>query len=478
MTPNMYLDMGIKLARQGEFEGAVMTFCQAIQLDPAYGPAYNNLGLVLRNTNRLQEAEACFLRAIELSPEDSYAYNNLGLVLLDLGNLAQGEECFRSAITLNPQQPEFYNNLGTILEENSRIDEAKAAYCQAITLDSQYAEAYYNLGGLLRLTKHIEEAEQHFLHAIQLRPQYQEAKLALALLDFLRGEYEKGWDSYEEARLKRCGAKELGIPLWRGEELGEASILLFWEYGFGDTMQFVRYAEQVAKLAKKTSLWVQKPLQRLIASMNPALTVYGTDDVPPGKFDFACSFLSLPVLFNTSNETVPRPVPYRLTDGLGTWEARLTAKDNGNAYRVGVVWAGHPKHLDDGRRSIAFSEFQQLFNLPNINWVSLQVGVRSEDLVGGSHNVMNFSDKLVDFMETGNLIANLDLVITVDSAVGHLAATMGKQTWILLSYDADWRWQLEREDSPWYPTVRLFRQRKLNDWQEVLERVRSGLSYY
>jgi len=477
MTPKMYLDIGVKLVMQGDLERAMMSFCQAIELNPKYSPAYNNLGLVLRNTNRLNEAEACFRRAIELSPDDPYAYNNLGLVLMDLDYLGKAEDCFRHAIELSPHQPEFYNNLGTVLEENSCLAEAKVAYCRAIKLDPYYPEAYYNMGGFLRLTKHLDEAESYLRRAIELRPDYLEAELSLSLLYFLRGNFEKSWGNYEKSRQKRCEAKQLGIPIWRGEDLTTCSILLFWEYGFGDTMQFARYVQKIEKLAAKTSLWVQKPLQRLLESASPYLTVYTGDCPPQGQFDFACSFLSLPVLFNTTSETIPQTLPYRLAscEASTNWNETLRNRDKGNTYRVGVVWAGHPKHLDDRRRSIAFDAFQQLFSISNVSWVSLQVGLRAEELMGTPYKVMDFSKDLVDFMETAKLIETLDLVITVDSAVAHLAGTMGKKTWVLLSYDSDWRWQLKRADSPWYSTIRLFRQRKLNDWQEVLERVKTAL---
>lgn len=477
MKSRMYLEIGGKLVRQGDLEGAILVFCQAIEMNPKYSPAYNNLGLVLRTTHRFGEAEACFRRAIELNPDDSYAYNNLGLVLIDLGYMDKAEVCFQRAIELSPGQAEFYSNLGTVLEEQSYIIEAKAAYCQAIKLDPYYSEAYYNMGGILRLTKELDEAEGSLRKALELRPGYLEAELSLSLLHFLRGEYEDYWDSYEKTRLKRWGEKELGIPIWRGEDLTHCSILLFWEYGFGDTMQFVRYAKKVEKLAKQTSLWVQKPLQRLLQTANPSLTVYGTESPPQGQFDFACSFLSLPVIFNTRSETIPQPVSYMLSnqEGVAVWHKILENRDQGNKYRVGVVWAGHPKHLGDGKRSIPFEVFQELFSISSISWISLQVGGRAEELLNISYNVIDFSKELVDFMETAQLIENLDLVITVDSAVAHLAGTMGKKTWILLAFDADWRWQLEREDSPWYPTVRLFRQRKFNDWKEVLARVKTAL---
>ncbi|WP_378954438.1 tetratricopeptide repeat protein [Pelosinus sp. sgz500959] len=477
MTPKMYLDFGIKLVMEGDLENAITAFCTAITLNPKYSPAYNNLGLVLQKTDRPHEAEACFCRAIELSPDDSCAYNNLGLVLMELDHFQKAEACFRKAIELNPNHPALYNHLGTVLEENDHLVEAEAAYCQAIELNSNYPEAYYNLGIFLKVTKRFEEAESRFQQALKLRPDYSAAIYSLGNLHLLKGEFDKGWAKYEESRPKRYGYRTLKIPRWQGEDLTGRSILLCWEYGFGDTIQFIRYVEKVEKLANKTSLWIQKPLERLLTAAHPNLTIYAGESIGDNQYDYVCSLLSLPTIFNTCNESIPPTVPYRPESRKVSvkWHKNLEKIDKNKRYRVGVVWAGHPKHLNNAKRSIPFDVFCTLFDHSQVSWVSLQVGDRGEDLLGTPYPVIDFSKDLVDFMETAGLIETLDLVITVDSAVAHLAGTMGKKTWVLLPFDPDWRWQLNREDSPWYPTIRLFRQCKLGDWQEVMERVKDAL---
>jgi Flp pilus assembly protein TadD len=473
----MYLDLGIKLIMQGDLENAITAFCTAITLNPNYSPAYNNLGLVFKNTNRPHEAESCFCRAIELNPNDSYAYNNLGLVLMGLGNLQKAEECFHRAIKLNPYDPAIYNNLGTVLEETYHFTEAELAYRRAIKLNPNYPEAHNNLGTLLRVTKHFQEAKEQLCQAVKLRSNYSEAECSLANLYLLQGEFGNGWKMYEKSRPKRYEYRKLEIPHWHGEDLTECSILLCWEYGFGDTIQFVRYAQQIEKLAAKTTLWVQKPLERLLTAAHPHLEIYAGECLPQGKYDYVCSLLSLPVIFNTCNETIPQAVPYIPASRTASvsWREILGKIDTRNVYRAGVVWAGHPKHLNNQKRSIPFDVFRSLFDVSQVSWVSLQVGLREKDLEGTPYNVINFSKDLVDFMETAGLIEALDLVITVDSAVAHLAGSMGKKTWILLPFDPDWRWQLDRADSPWYPTVKIFRQRKLGDWQEVMERVKKAI---
>jgi len=475
MTKKMYLNLGIKLVRQGDFENAVTAFCTAIKLDPQYAPAYNNLGLILRNTDRLPEAEACFRRAIELNPSDVHAYNNLGLVLMDFSDLQQAEKCFRIAIGLNPNYWAIYSNLGTVLEKNYQLAEAEKAYCRAIELNPDSPEAHYNLGTFMRVIKHIEEAEKHLLRAIELRPDYWEADLSLANLYLLQENYDIGWKKFEKLRGKRYEDTYFKFPNWNGENLSGRSILLYWEYGFGDTIQFVRYAQKIENLASKTILWVQKSLGLLVAAEYSDLTVYTGDCPPKEQFDYVCSLISLPLIFSTCSETIPQTVPPASCSTSVSWREALGEIDGGHMYRVGVVWAGNSKHLNDIRRSIPFNLFHNLFSVSKVSWISLQVGLRAKDLTETTYNVIDFSGKLVDFMETAGLIETLDLVITVDTSMAHLAGTMGKKTWVLLPFDPDWRWQLDREDSPWYPAIRLFRQRKLDDWPEVVERVKLAL---
>jgi tetratricopeptide (TPR) repeat protein len=477
MSVALYMEMGNQVARQGDFENAAMFYCKAIELNPRNAKAYNNLGLMLRNTGQYYEAEACFRKAIELSPEDAYAFSNLGLVLSDLGYMDKAEECLRRALEIDDRVPEICNDLGIVLEEKNQLAEAEQFFRKAIDLKSDYAEAFYNLGTLLRTVKKLDLAEKYLKQALVVRPGYLEAELSLALLYLISGRLEKGWEPYERARRKKYGFQEMPIRYWQGENLSGRSILLFWEYGFGDTIQFIRYVEMVSVEARETVLWVQKPLERLIKSAYPQMIVYSGKNVPPGKFDFACSLLSLPLIFGTGNKTVPQPKAYCLSghEAVVKWQQALYRIDGGKSYRVGIVWAGHPKHDNDKKRSIPFEDFADLFwGLP-VTWVSLQVGDRAQDIVDKKLPVVDFSDGLSDYLETAALISALDLVITVDTSVAHLAGTMGKDTWVLLSFDPDWRWQLEREDTPWYTSINLFRQQHLGDWREVIARVKAVL---
>ncbi|MCE5284238.1 MAG: tetratricopeptide repeat protein [Pelosinus sp.] len=477
MSAVIYMEMGNEMAKQGDFDSAALAYCKAIQLNPEYAKAYNNLGLVLRNTGQLYEAEACFRRAIELTPEDAYAFTNLGLVLSDLGFLDKAEECLLQAIEIDDTLPEIYNDLGIVLEEKNQLAEAEQSFRKAIALKLDYGEALYNLGTLLRTAKKLDLAEKYLEQALVIRPGYLEAELSLALLYLLTGRLERGWPSYERTRRKKYGYQAMPIPYWQGEDLSGAAILLFWEYGFGDTIQFVRYVEKVLALTKNIVLWVQKPLEALIKNTYPELTVYSGKSIPPGSFDFACSLLSLPLIFNTTNETVPLPRRYSLAghESIAKWQQALNKIDAGRRYRVGIVWAGHPKHDNDKKRSIPFAVFADLFAALPVTWVSLQVGDRAQDILNINYPIMDVSNELVDYLETAALISALDLVITVDTSVAHLAGTMGKETWVMLSYDPDWRWQLVREDTPWYKNIKLFRQQSMGDWGEVVASVNAAL---
>ena len=473
MTAITMLRIGVRLAKQGDWQLAEAAFCRAIQLNPNYAKAYNNLGLLLQKTNRLDKAEACLLRAVELAPASPNIYNNLGLVFIDSGRRDKAEACLRQAIDLNPNIPEFHNNLGLVLEDKNCPREAETAYRTAISLKPDYPDAHYNLGNLCKNTKRLDEAEREYLHALTVRPGFDTARFALSTLYLLQGQFEKGWESYHNLRVKK--SRQLDIPRWQGEDVTGRRILLFHEQGLGDTIQFVRYAQMVSTLASDTVLWVQKPLQRLLANSYTALTVHSGEEIPAGPYDFACPLPALPMVCRSSENTIPQMTPYiHVPAGIfRNWEIALHNLC-GNTYRIGVVWAGNPKHHNDRNRSIPYDVFRGLFAVGQVCWVSLQLGSRAEDLVK-SDKVADLSQDLSDFAETAGVIANLDLIITVDSAVAHLAGAMGKETWVLLPFAPDWRWQLDRNDSPWYPSVRLFRQDEPGNWQKVVQKVTTAL---
>jgi Flp pilus assembly protein TadD len=296
MLAKMLLNMGVKLAGRGNFPEAEKTFRQAIKLEPNYAQAYNNLGLMLYRQRRLSEAEVYLERAIALN-RDPDAYNNLALVFMDTNRLDKAEACLHQAVKAKPKAPEIYNNLGLVLEDAQRLKEAENAYRQAIKLNPDYVEAHYNLGNFLKKTHRLGNAENAYLHALKLCPGFESARFALAALYLLRGQFAKGWKNYNELRMKEKSRRQGNIPLWQGEDLTGKSILLFHEQGFGDTLQFVRYAHMTADLAAKTVLWVQKPFESLMLTSYPQLIIHTGELSPDIPFDFACSPPILPMLF-------------------------------------------------------------------------------------------------------------------------------------------------------------------------------------
>jgi Flp pilus assembly protein TadD len=475
-NPILYNNLGLIMQDNNRLDQAASCFLQAIRLNPNDSVTYNNLSLLFKKANKLSDAEDCLRRAIQLNPDYSSAYNNLGMILKNLNRLEEAEMYIRKAITLNANFTGAYNNLGVILKDLNCLDEAERYLRRAIALKSDYIEAHFNLGLVLKEANQLGEAENYLCQAIRLKPDYPEAHFALSTLYLIRKQFEDGWKKYE-MRQEIFHHYQPPISRWQGEELTGRKILLYYEQGFGDTIQFARYIPKVAELAAKTVVWVQESLQQLLSHSENAVTVYTGQNMPTEEFDFACPLLSLPSVFNTSLETIPQSFSYIQANSECSirWRKNLNEIDNSNIYRVGVVWAGNPKHINDRKRSIPFNVFSKLFEISNINWISLQVGVGAEDVKESSCKVNAVSETIIDFYETAGIIDNLDLVITVDTSVAHLAGAMGKKTWVLLPFAPDWRWQLECEDSPWYPTIRLFRQSRIGNWQDVLEKVEEAI---
>lgn len=436
-----YIYDGLKWARQGHLQKAALSFCKAIKINPAFPEAYQRLGEVLVSLKEWDNAQGCFCEALALNPEYAEAYNYLGIVLKQKNCLEKAEVCYRQAVKLKPD----------------------------------YSEAFHNLGNLLKLEERFKEAEIAYLKALELQPELLDTRFSLSTLYLLLGQYDKGWPLYD-TRLNWQEKFQFNIPIWQGEELKGRRILLFYEQGFGDMLQFVRYAYKVAEVAA-TTVWIQKPLERLLACSQKQFSVCSAyRSIDPEQFDFACSLFSLPAKLHLPENTFLNEFPYICADRdiAAKWREKITLRA-GSHKKVGIVWAGNPKHAEDQNRSIPFELFRCLLDLDSIMWFSLQVGGVPPGLADMQGNIADYSKQLTDFAETAGVLDNLDLIITVDTAVAHLSGAMGKKTWLLLPYRADWRWGLGREATPWYPTMRLFRQSRAGDWQGVLKRVKTVL---
>jgi len=440
MTANECIRNGLAKATEGQFREAALAFCQAIKIDAA----------------------------------SAEAHQRLGEVLLTLNDWDTAQECFSQALVLDPAYSEAHNYYGVVLKHKNFLEEAEFYYRQAIKLNPDYYEAFHNLGNCLKMAGRFAEAETVYCRALELKPDLLESRFSLGILYLLLGQYEKGWKLYD-SRLNWQEKFRLKIPIWQNENLTGRKILLFYEQGFGDMIQFIRYAYQVAKLAETTTVWIQKPLVRLFTNSQSGFTVCDGSNIDSRQFDFACSIFSLPAKFRATAATITDCVPYLQAnhDISVKWSKKINAI-SGSRKKVGVVWAGNPEHSDDLNRSIEFKLFSQLFTVPGITWVSLQVGKIPQQPVAAKC-LLDYTSELVDFAETAGIIDNLDVVIAVDTAVAHLAGAMGKKTWLLLPYRGEWRWGLTSEVSPWYRTMRLFRQQRIGDWSEVLQRVKLAL---
>jgi len=396
-------------------------------------------------------------------------------VLTDLGNFAAALEVFRRSLINNPRSAKTIASLGRLFERKGDLISAAEAYRDAIKLDPRMRAAYVDLGFVLYGLGDLGEASDCFDRLHELEPDSAEATVNLGLIHLLKGELRDGWTEYESRWKVGVGDDRKVLQRrWQGEALGGERILLYAEQGLGDTMQFVRYVPLVAKLGGEVVLEVQPALHDLLAGTEGASRVIRRGDTLP-DFTWQCPLMSLPLALGTELETIPASVPYIAADAarVEAWRERLQK----NTRRIGLAWAGNPGHSRDRLRSISLEQLTPLLNVEGTTYYSLQFGAGAEQmkLLPPGVQLIDLGDELKDFANVAAIVANLDLVISIDSAVAHLAGALGKPVWILLNKGCDWRWFLGREDSPWYPTARLFRQSAPGEWLEVVKRVELAL---
>jgi tetratricopeptide (TPR) repeat protein len=477
--PDAHNNRGLALRALNLHAESVASFEKAIALKPGYAEAHTNRGTALHDLKRYEEAVASFDKAIALQPDFAEAHGNRGVSLQELRRPEEAIASLDKAIALQPDFAEAHGNRGNALRDLQRHVEAIASYDRAIAQRPDYVEAYSNRGAALQDMKRHDEAAASFDKAIALRPDYAEAYWNQSLCQLQMGHYERGWRLYEWRKKKEVplGNRPLSQPLWLGEQdIAGKTLFLHWEQGFGDTIQFCRYAKLAEQHGARVIMEVQPPLRRLLPRLSPTIQVIDPSETPAG-FDYHCPLLSLPLAFGTTLETIPsEPCYLRADTGLrALWSARLPPTTRP---RAGIVWSGSSTNRNDHNRSISLEMLLPLIDCP-AGWFCLQKEVRETDaeLSRGISGFTLFRDALSDFSDTAALIDLMDLVITVDTSVAHLAAAMGKPVWILLPFNPDWRWLLNRDDSPWYPSVRLFRQQKSGDWAGVIDRVKTELNF-
>jgi Flp pilus assembly protein TadD len=486
------LSRGFHLHRQNRVVEAESFYHRAVALDPEFKEAWMNLGLAILSQKRSDEAVLCQREALRLDPDSADAQNNLGMAHYTKGHIAEAENCFRAALRLRPDHANATLNLGSTRQVLNHVEEAEALFRRALTLGVDPGRGKSNLSLALMEQGRPEEAEHFLLEALAERPHHAEAlaerphhaearaNLALALLTL--GRLEDGWRAYEsrwEVEAMGAPAPALPRPRWTGQALNGETVLLYAEQGFGDTLQFCRYAPMVAAAGGRVVLVVPKALRRVMTTLDSVAEVLteGEDVLPP--FDYHCPLLSLPLAFGTRMETIPAAVPYLHADPV-PWADFLGGLQG---LKIGLVWAGKSRVAQphavaiDQRRSMRLRDMTPLLNVPRCSFVSLQLGPPASQMQALPEGAL-LSDVrrgMEDWADTAGLIVGLDLVIAVDTAVAHLAGALGKPVWLLNRFDSCWRWFLGRDDTPWYPTMRLFRQTSRGDWAGVIERVRQAL---
>ena len=472
-------NLGVVLGEMGNTDEAVACYRRTLELTPNFADALSNLGNALREQGNLEQAVACHRRALELKPNYAEVHHNLGLAFRDQGKLDEAVACYRRALELKPDHPKVLSSLGGALDNQGRPDEAVACYRRALELKPDFAAAHNNLGNALKHQGNLEEAAACYRRALELKPDYADAHLNQSLCSLLTGDFQRGWAEYRwRWDIKQCPRRDFSQALWDAQSLAGRTILLHAEQGLGDTIQFVRYAPLVKQAGAKVLVECQRPLVRLLTNCRgvDALIARG-DDLP--RFDLHAPLLSLPGIFHTSLETIPAAAAYLFADreSIKRWQGELRPI---RAFKIGIAWRGSPTHPYDHARSIPLSRFEPLARLPGVHLVSLQKGAGAEELqeTRDRFPMTEVGSRLDDFMDTAAVLANLDLVITCDSAVAHLAGSLGRPVWVALPFVPDWRWLLDRNDSPWYPTMRLFRQDRRGDWQGVFQRIEVALGQY
>jgi tetratricopeptide (TPR) repeat protein len=468
---------GLALHALERFEEALASYDRSLTLLPDYSKALFNRGDTLHELKRFEEALRSYDRALTLRPDYAEALCNRGLTLHELKRFEEAVASYDRALTLWPNFAEALSNRGATLHELKRFEEALTSYDRAVALRPGYAKALFNRGVTLNELKRFEEALASYDRAVTLRPHYAEAHWNEALMMLLTGDFSRGWLKYEW-RWKNDSItpnRNFSQPLWLGADaIDGKSILLYCEQGLGDAVQFCRYVPLVAARGARVILEVDRSLHELMSTLAGATQVISRGDALP-DFDLQCPLLSLPLAFETRHETIPAVTPYLHAPIQASkyWQTRLGPKARP---RIGIVWSGSPRHKNDQNRSISLRSLIPLLDI-EATFVSLQKDVRADDVMvlQERSDVLHFGDALEDFSDTAALISNLDLVISVDTSVAHLAGALAKPCWVLLPSVPDWRWMLDREDSPWYPTVRLFRQEETRAWDNVIAHVHAAL---
>jgi tetratricopeptide (TPR) repeat protein len=474
--------MGDALIEAGRSPEALLCFQHTLALDPRNGNAACKAGFILHGLGRLEESLLFFNKSLELLADHAFTLQMRSLVLKEMKRFEEALADSQRATELDPANADVCNNHGGVLHALGRRDEALIWYERSLQIKPDQARPLTNKAAVLTELYRFDEAAATYERAIAADPNYAEAAWNLALLQMLRGDFEAGWRGREVRwripELAETYPKFSG-PMWLGEEsVAGKTVIVCQDEGLGDAIQFARYVPLLASHGARVILIVDPPLCPLLSRLQGVslcLPKLPGTALPP--FDFHVPIDSLPLAFKTTCDNVPASESYLPppdADQVRTWESRLGPHER---LRVGLVWSGNPKHRNDHNRSISLREMSRILDI-DATFVSLQNSPRPQDadFLRERGEIVDLSRHMTDFTETAALVSCLDLVLTVDTSVAHLAAALGRPTWILLPHTPDFRWLLHRDDNPWYPTVRLFRQTQTREYDSVLDRVRTELT--
>jgi tetratricopeptide (TPR) repeat protein len=468
--------LGVLLHQSGHNEAALDFFSRAVATQPDNAEFHYNLGVVFQVLDRREDAAGSYRQALRSRPHHAESHNNLGLALMQLGQVEEATSHFRQALRIKPDYGEAHCNLGLAVRQLGELEDAVFHYRQTLRLQPDAPATWYNLGLALAALGKVDEAVAAQEQALRLGPNHGGAHLARSLLSLLQGRFEEGWTEYEwRWKFNQTPMYQGPMPRWDGSAQEGRTVLLYAEQGFGDMLQFVRYAMLVKQRAGKVVLACPQSMIPILSSCEGIDHLFAPG-APLPPFDVQAPLLSLPGIFKTTLDNIPAHVPYLRADPnlVEYWGKQLSHLAG---FKIGIAWQGDPKFLWDRWRSIPLRQFAPLASLPGVHLISLQKGPGQEQVEELSCQIplIEFGDRLDQaggaFMDTTAIIKNLDLVITSDTAVAHLAGALGVPVWTALSYAPEWRWLLEREDCPWYPTMRLFRQTRLGDWAGVFARL-------
>ncbi|MBV8211036.1 MAG: tetratricopeptide repeat protein [Burkholderiaceae bacterium] len=474
-----WMDLGAALRELADPAGALACFDRVVAIDPGHFDALNNRGEALSALRRHEEALTSYQAALRIEPWQAKAMNNAGCALLEMGKYQAALDLFDQAVSVEPRHFGAIANRGSALHGLGRHDESLAELKKAIAIEPRYFKAFSNRGSALHALGRYEESIVQFSKALEIRPDYAEARSHRGMTLLLLGRFRHGWIDFEArlASLVDQRRQSLTQPGWRGEEKIEGrTILLYAEQGLGDTLQFCRYASLVAARGARVVLEAQRELVPLLGTLGCGISVVAKGEPLP-SFELQCPLLSLPLAFGTELSSIPAGAYLSAEPSrIERWQSSLGEK---RRPRIGLTWSGNPDHRNDRNRSIALQLLLDAIGGIDCDFVSLQKDVRQSDaavLAGAYDRLRHFGGELNDFGDTAALASLLDAVVTVDTSVAHLAGALGRPTWILLPWVPDWRWLLRREDSPWYPTAKLLRQRSAADWSAPLATLRRQLT--